>query len=665
MLTFFFLVLSCSLFNEHENESTIPYINVDVKELTVSINDSIYLDVEVWDYDHMDNELKYEWNIANTGFKSVSKPDTTIVVPSNEIDNYLCILKVVDPSDQSCIDTIIITVLIDKPEVDITYEPKELVLGDSITLSSNAVDRLGEIKTIEWKFDSSIYINSINLDTTFVLSKSPLLCSLRVIDDDSNIVYDAVTIYGKNDDTPPVIEKIKHNGFIYNNWYSNKDLAIINCGDSVKLNPIISADSLDILSYYWKINNNPWEKKVSIDTTFFFNKMTFEQLQVDTSFFFPVVECSLKIIDDDGDSSMAVLNLELSKFKPYKISDLSYIDELMIYDVDNDNDEDIIIVAKKWLQSRNLWFINNNNNTFTEYESEFEGVQYKKIRNDLNGKVELYCVLNNMIVRCDISNGKTFLPVPLTKLNTLSDNSDYIDYHLKDIDNDNDLDVIKIYCFEELEFTWDSSRVFQCFNSGDTNFNENEISSSKFSSYCDLVLDDFDGDSDIDFLFVGYLRSELFLNSGKNSYQNDRSIHYEGKPNLRATAKIIDFNYDGVKDFMVYPHTIISGLDYQVITIHEYGSPFVNGSYAFNVNDINKSNEWNIYTNSDTDGMFINSHDGLSWIRIKGTEFFQRKAILRYGNNMDVIEMSDIDNDGNNDVVTVSEEGLYLFVTQF
>jgi hypothetical protein len=165
------------------------------KDTTVSLNDTVHLHGSATQ--QFGTIVEWAWDIGNTGiFKVISKADTTIVAPSSENLNYLCMLRVKDDDGNMAKDTVKITVLRDAP---VANAGKDTAARSSApyTLHGTATQQFGTIVKWEWNINNAGFAATSSGDTTITtpaLSAESLVCVLRVTDDDSNTGMDTVVL---------------------------------------------------------------------------------------------------------------------------------------------------------------------------------------------------------------------------------------------------------------------------------------------------------------------------------------------------------------------------------------------------------------------------------------------------------------------------------------
>jgi uncharacterized protein (TIGR02145 family) len=165
-------------------------------DTTVSIGDSLKLHVGKITAFNGEN-IQIEWNINNTGFRRVNFKDTVIIVPSIVTENYACVIKAsISGQFYIKLDTLNVNVILDPPIPTISTTTPIVQRNSSIQLKGTATDKFGYISKMEWKFDSSNWVETYSGDTTITAPSriGSYICSLCVTDDDGVSAYDRVLI---------------------------------------------------------------------------------------------------------------------------------------------------------------------------------------------------------------------------------------------------------------------------------------------------------------------------------------------------------------------------------------------------------------------------------------------------------------------------------------
>ncbi len=249
----------------------------------------------------------------------------------------------------------------------------------------------------------------------------------------------------------------------------------------------------------------------------------------------------------------------------------------------------------------------------------------------------------NVMQPPDMEIDKPFLDVTDTHLisNTTGQNS--MDAAVVDIDADGDLDIILAIEFGKNVILINDG-TGRLVDESDTRFpNANHDSE-------DIAVADFDGDNDIDIVFVSEddQTNEFYVNNGSGQFTSDGSrIPVSGTSNAVETA---DLNDDGFNDLIIGN----GGQNYILIN---------DGTGSF-INETSTRLPSNVYTTQDIDLGDIDNDGDLDII--EGNEMFNRilvnngsgiftdETLSRLPNVNDQtreVDLGDIDNDGDLDII--------------
>lgn len=143
-------------------------------------------------------------SLKNPSWIAISKPDTTIVMPSNSKDfKYYCWMRVTD--DDGLMDTAMATysVLLDLPTVKVNDDTLTATIKDTLVLDAYAYDKLGSIVLYEWSCGASgvagqRFVSSTSTPRYTAIMPSSAVnnyqCIIRVTDDDGNTAQDTTRI---------------------------------------------------------------------------------------------------------------------------------------------------------------------------------------------------------------------------------------------------------------------------------------------------------------------------------------------------------------------------------------------------------------------------------------------------------------------------------------
>jgi len=172
-----------------------------------------------------------------------------------------------------------------KPRID-SIDAVDTVVGinDTIRLFAAASDSFGgEVTRYEWRFGESEWTGTGAGDTNVIApaTAGPYVCSLRVTDDDRNVVMNAVVVTVET--RAPVAD-------------AGNDTAV-GINDTVHLHGSRSRDETHIVAFAWKHGDGAWLADADGDTTFVAPATAESRV------------CSLKVVDDDGNSAYYALLL--------------------------------------------------------------------------------------------------------------------------------------------------------------------------------------------------------------------------------------------------------------------------------------------------------------------------------------------------------------------
>lgn len=143
-------------------------------------------------------------SVKNPTWIAISKPDTTITMPSNSKDfKYLCWMRVTDDDGLTDIDSATYSVLLDPPTVKVSDDTLTVTIKDTLTLDAIANDKLGSIVLYEWSCGASgvagqKYVSSTSTPRYTAImpsvAENNYRCIIRVTDDDGNTAMDTTKI---------------------------------------------------------------------------------------------------------------------------------------------------------------------------------------------------------------------------------------------------------------------------------------------------------------------------------------------------------------------------------------------------------------------------------------------------------------------------------------
>ncbi len=234
----------------------------------------------------------YAWKIGASSWTNSATGDTTIIAPAIA-QTLICSLWVIDDDKEESKSAVSIPVKSAPPLAVAKADTLVKSINDQITLTgSGSSDSNGAIIRYEWKIGTGPWTVSTTGDTTFTGPPTfgVLPCSLRVTDDDNEVGIAAVSINVIS--MPPTA-------------VAQADTNAVSINDQITLIGSGSSDSNgSIAKYAWKINNGAWIISATGDTTFM-GPATVQTLV-----------CSLKVTDDDGEISVARIDVEVMSMPP-------------------------------------------------------------------------------------------------------------------------------------------------------------------------------------------------------------------------------------------------------------------------------------------------------------------------------------------------------------
>jgi len=222
--------------------------------------------------------------------------------------------------------------------------------------------------------------------------------------------------------------------------------------------------------------------------------------------------------------------------KQYKAMDMS------IVDIDNDGDDDIVTVNRENIFSGSsghiTWFENVNNEYFDHYviHDGFEIYSFLDYGDlDADGDIDLIATTldSNHLVWFKNDGNQEFDTIRVS--DNLLDPGDLI---MTDYDQDGHLDIVTLSHGDE-EVVWYE-------NDGNQNFNKHVVGVE--NAFNKLLVNDLDGDGDLDIIGGGVDGVDAFINDGTQNHTLDQL--YTSLFQVRD-IKIADLDQDSDKDILV------------------------------------------------------------------------------------------------------------------
>jgi hypothetical protein len=258
-------------------------------DLKISVHDVVHLAGKA--EQKFGRIVKWEWDLGATGvFRATAGGDTSFMIPDGKLGLYPCVLRVTDDDSNVAVDTVRVTVTLDKPfayaGLDTTVS-----LGDAVHLHGYGRDGLGYVANREWDFGGTGNFRSSSTGDTVITAPTdkagPYPCVWRVTDDDGLQSLDTVLITVLQD--PPVaMAKASQIGIF--------------AGDTVTLSTLGTRDGFGrIVKWEWDIGGKGAYRAASGADT-----VITAPVQADTN-----MPCRLRVTDDDGQTAVAEIPLRV------------------------------------------------------------------------------------------------------------------------------------------------------------------------------------------------------------------------------------------------------------------------------------------------------------------------------------------------------------------
>ncbi len=175
-----------------------PWVQID-SLVDVSIKDSIELKYSAKDTLDGGAVVSVEWKHGVAGV-FVAQVDSvfSIRVPDTANVNYPVYVRVMDGDSNVVLDSVVVRVLLDEPEVSLVAELPSVTKADSLVFNWTGSDAYGDIVSYSFR---EVYDNawtSMGLATTRKIqnpgSKGAFKYALMAVDDDNNVVIDTVEV---------------------------------------------------------------------------------------------------------------------------------------------------------------------------------------------------------------------------------------------------------------------------------------------------------------------------------------------------------------------------------------------------------------------------------------------------------------------------------------
>ncbi len=176
-------------------DPSLPAVNAG-RDTTVSINDTVNLDGGA--ESATGAIAAYAWDIGGTGvFTACDSGDTVFRAPDSAVATFVCVLRATDTYNRRAVDTMIVRVVADPPIAE--AGPDQVAwLGEQFDLAPAAADSFGAVVRWEWDIGATgaFTLADSGIFTGVAPSTAgPLVCVLRVTDDDHNEALDSLTVH--------------------------------------------------------------------------------------------------------------------------------------------------------------------------------------------------------------------------------------------------------------------------------------------------------------------------------------------------------------------------------------------------------------------------------------------------------------------------------------
>lgn len=343
-------------------------------------------------------------------------------------------------------------------------------------------------------------------------------------------------------------------------------------------------------------------------------------------------------------------------YPPELLFDGSYsnpIYSISIVDFDNDNDIDILLSYNSASSASLRWLENTNgqgnftSNVIPKYNTFSRAINAVDIDNDSD--VDIFSFNNNtQKIECFINNGGLNFT---TRIITDAKNNGYATINFADIDNDTDLDLIATNS-DIYTISLEEIKIFK--NDGLGNLLQHQLLLTTGIDISYLVTKDLDNDNDLDIVFSSYDNDKVVWfknNDGQGNYAGFQVVN----TNLNGAKCVTAYDFDGDGD-----NDIVAASEIEdKIVWHSNSNGQANfGTETILTRSINMPLSA-IYRDIDGDGDLdvVSASDGdgkIAWYKnLDGQGNFGPQNIISadlYSTR--VVETSDLDQDGDLDIIT-------------
>lgn len=345
--------------------------------------------------------------------------------------------------------------------------------------------------------------------------------------------------------------------------------------------------------------------------------------------------------------------------------------EFILEDINLDTKIDIVQVDASsgrinYYQNNDINFATNNFSLIevTNSSGDVDGISVADI--DSDGKLDIVAASKLDYTLEWFGNSGDNLTFSTNKISSTPPNK-YIKNLTIDLDGDGDLDIVNTY------ETSNTSFGFNWFkNNGNLTFTLQNLPNISGSYATNLKYADFDADGDIDILAIRYRGFSLFINDGSENFSVAGIYEPPGLANI-YTAEIYDIDNDNLED-IIFLHYTTSNTNRTLGYLKNTGNNTFSSFIAFkdiNNNDLVISfNSLNLYdfeiSDIDNDGDkdiigISNSTFGLFSLKNNGSNQYEVNTLVsqsQFGTGRD-LKITDIDNDGDKDIIVGGDFGVY------
>jgi Secretion system C-terminal sorting domain/FG-GAP-like repeat len=385
-------------------------------------------------------------------------------------------------------------------------------------------------------------------------------------------------------------------------------------------------------------------------------------------------------IENDGDLDLVIMGLSrdpnVAVTNLYKndgsgnfslvegtIFDASENGEISFNDIDNDGDQDLMIVGG----GASKLYLNDGEGVFSVAPgADFMGLVYSKFAfSDVDNDGDTDVLLTG----ANISNAGSFCYTKLYKNDGLANFTEVVgvpfqpvyfaDIAFNDVDLDGDKDVLII----GQNFSNSYSNLY--LNDGFGDFILDNQSLFQEVNYGSVAFSDVDNDGDSDVLISGCSGSEMYLNDGAGVFTLLNGTSFQGI--YEGDVEFNDVDNDGDFDLLTTGNTC-SGNEFPKLYLNDGSANFT----LANIAAFDNLYIWesaiafgDIDSDGDSDCLIIGGNNGNGFSKLLVNDGFgdfketHASDLIDYRDSS--ISFSDVDNDGDNDILITGEGGVTAY----